>query len=115
MKKLHPFITATLLMTFVTSSIYGQDPNYQEDGEYSSAYIQSHNSAHWTVYIPITILVGAAIWFGLADRRRQHQHSSDTQDALGSIDNSKRHASCDGSSGSYYRRSSSRTRGSYSH
>jgi hypothetical protein len=93
MKKLHQFFTLTLLLTFATPSIHGQDPQYQEDATYSSAYMQSSHAAHWSVYIPIALLVGAAIWFGVADRNHECHDYNDSQDALGSIANSKRRSS----------------------
>lgn len=98
MKKLRPLVALTLALTLATSSIYGQDTFYQEDTDYSSAYVESNNTAHWSAYIPIVILVGAAIWFGIADRHHEHHDSSsDSQDGLGSIANSKRvfHSSSD--------------------
>jgi hypothetical protein len=91
MKRLHQLITATLVLTLTTVSVYGQDV-YQEDAynSDSSAYIESSNTAHWSIYIPIAVLVGAAIWFGVADQHDPKHYLSDSQDALGSIANSKR-------------------------
>jgi|GEM_PF-3072480 len=113
MKKLHQLAALVLIVTFAAPSVHGQDLPPQEEEGCSSAYLQSRHAAHGSVYIPITILVGAAIWFGLADRNHKHDHSIDSQDALGSIDNSKRH-SRDHSTSSY-RRSSGYSRGSYCH
>lgn len=93
MKKLRSFVVLTLVLTLTTSSINGQEPCCQEDESYSSAYMQSSHTAHWSVYIPIAILVGAAIWFGLADQKHESHDSNDSQDGLGSIANSKRRSS----------------------
>lgn len=106
MKKLRPLVALTLALTLVTSSMYGQDSYCQEDGNYSSAYVESSHATHWSVYIPIAILVGAAIWFGIADRSHDHHSSSDSQDGLGSLASSKRMSSSS-YSGDSYRRSSS--------
>lgn len=96
MKKLHSLVALTLALTLAASSIYGQDPDCQEGTDYSSAYVEGSNTAHWSVYIPIAILVGAAIWFGVADRHSEHHNSStDSQDGLGSIASSKRISSHD--------------------
>jgi hypothetical protein len=130
MKKLNHFVILTIVLTLATSSIYGQDPCYQEDDTCSSAYMQSTNTAHWSVYIPIAIIVGAAIWFGVADHDSEKFDSSDSQNALGSIDNSIRNhrsssskysssskSSYDRNSYSYsrHRRASDRVRGNHSH
>lgn len=91
MTKLHRLFILTLLFAFVTTSIQGQNSCCDEVTECGSAYTEGAQTAHWSVYIPIAILVAAAIWFGVADR----DHSTDSygsQDALGSIDNSKRNS-----------------------
>ena len=118
MKKFRSLITLTLVLAFSTSSIYGQTSDAQECEECGSAYMQSSRSAHWSAYIPIAVLVGAAIWFGLADRNSDDEDSSGSQDALGSIDNSRRHGSCVSGSDSWskgYYRAKALSKGSYSH
>ena len=107
MKKIRSIVALTLAFTCTISSIYSQDP-YQED--YSSAYVESSHTAHWPAYIPITLLVAAAIWFGAADQHHERHHSSNSQDGLGSIASSKRISR---SSNSY--RSSRSSHGSFSH
>lgn len=110
MSVMNRFFILTLLFAFVTTSIQGQEccdeTNMECDG---SAYMEASKTAHWSIYIPIAILVVAAIWFGVAD---QHDNSkskysyTDPLDGLGSIDNSKRHSSRIGSYGySSYSRS----------
>lgn len=111
MAKLHKMVVLTLLFALFTTSIYGQDCCEQDD-DCGSAYCQGSQIAHWSVYIPITILVVAAIWFGVSDRSHDSSsYYSNSQDALGSIDNSKRnsgHRSCSCRSNSY-------SSGSYCH
>lgn len=112
MAKLHKLVMLTLLFALVTSSIQGQNCCDQDD-ECGCAYTQGSQTAHWSVYIPIAILVVAAIWFGVSDRNHDHSSYSDSQDALGSIDNSKRNSFR--SSGSYRSSIYSRSQGGYSH
>lgn len=89
MNKNHRWIAFTLVFALTTSSIYGQDSCYAEEVP-CTAYIQGTHTAHWSVYIPIAILVGVAIWFGLADRKESRHDSYDSQDGLGSIASPKR-------------------------
>lgn len=117
MKKLHQLITLGLVLTFATVSIYGQDPQDQEEETQSAAYMESRNTAHWSIYIPIAILVGTAIWFGIADQH-QGDHSSDSQDGLGRMDSSKRisrHSCMINPSKTHRRSCSCSSSGSYSH
>ncbi len=95
MKKLYRLLsTLTLILAFSTASIYGQDACHQENETCSSAYMQSQQTAHWSVYVPIVLLVGAAVLFGIADgKHKYHNERSDSQDALGSIADSKRRGS----------------------
>jgi len=125
MKKFCPLITFTLVLTCAISSIHAQDSCQQEDGNFSSAYVESSHAAHWSVYIPIAILVGAAIWFGFADKDKDKgEDSNNSQDALGSIANSKRISSSDSYKPGSYRsktlpfksyRPAKMTYGSYAH
>lgn len=121
MKRFHQLVALTLVLAITTSSIYGQDLYNQEDESHSSAYMQSQNTAHWSVYVPIAILIGAAIWFGLADRKHEKHDSNDSQDGLGSMANSKRRYNDSDSHRSHShsrphsRSSSKQSKGSYSH
>jgi hypothetical protein len=90
MNILQRWIGLTLALTLAFSSLHGQQDCCQADDAYSSAYAQSCDTTHWSVYIPIAALVGAAIWFGLADGYDNNESSNNSQDALGSIANSKR-------------------------
>ncbi|MFI0434737.1 MAG: hypothetical protein ACH350_03280 [Parachlamydiaceae bacterium] len=119
MKKLRPLFTLTLAFTLGTASIYGQNSCCQEDENYSCAYVESSNTANWTVYIPITLIVGAAIWFGLADHSKNKGKKNDSQDGLGRIIDSKRISHSGYSRSNDYRslttRSKTTTYGSFSH
>jgi len=102
-------ITTTLIFAISTATTYGQNDTCQEEAEcYPSAYEESSRTTHWSVYIPVAAIVGAAILFGLADAK-QKKHASSSQDALGSIANSKRvsHSSSSFSSSSSSSSSSS--------
>lgn len=94
MQKIQKWVVFTLLFTLLMTTIQAQDSYDQEDEAAGSAYVQSSQSAHWSVYVPITILVVAAIWFGVSDKdHNDHSKYTDSQDGLGSIDSSKRHSS----------------------
>lgn len=115
MEKIRQWTAVALLFTLTFTSIYGQN-NEQDDENYSSAYMQSSQTAHWSVYIPIVVLVGAAIYFGLADRNQNDLSSSNSQDALGSIGNSKRIGKHSKTSSTSYKNSrSSSPRSGHSH
>lgn len=66
MQLLRKFTILVLCLSFVTQSVYGQTQDCEEC-ECGDAYSQSSSTAHWSVYIPIALLVGGAIWFGVAD------------------------------------------------
>lgn len=91
MKKFRPLVTLALALTLATSSIHGQDCNDQVDPNCSCAYAESSHTAHWSAYVPIAVIVAAAIWFGMADQKKEKHNSSDSQDGLGSMASSKRH------------------------
>lgn len=112
MKNLRPFIAFTMALVIATSALNGHSPCLVDDEEFSPAYVESSHSAHWSVYIPIVALAGAAIWFGLADKSNSKKDSSDSQDALGSIANSKR--ACSSVSYKAYR-AKTLPKGGYSH
>lgn len=107
-----PFITLVMAFALATSSIQSQSRCAAEDCNYSCAYGESSHSAHWSVYIPIAVLVGAAVWFGMADYKKEKHDSSNSKDGLGSIANSKRISSSNKYS-SY--RSKTTLSGSHSH
>ena len=65
MVKLHKFVILTLLFALCTTSLQGQN-DFDPEADTGSAYTQGSQTAHWSVYVPIAIIVGAAIWFGVA-------------------------------------------------
>ncbi len=104
MKKLRKLLLFTLFFAFITS-LQAQDCN-PDDENYSDAYMESRNAAHWSAYVPITILVVAAIYLGFADNDHRGNNCSDTyDDGLGSL----------GTRGSYYSGYSRSTSGCYCH
>lgn len=112
MKKIQQIIAMTLILTCATHALNAQ---VCESEPCCSAYAESSRSAHWSVYVPIVVLVGAAILFGVADRSKGSDCSSGSQDALGSIDNSKRHSSGSYSNSYSYRSSCWRSKAILSH
>ena len=103
MEKLRKLLLFTLLFAFITS-LQAQD--YNPDNEnYSDAYMQSRNAAHWSAYAPITILVIAAIYLGFADNDHKGNYGDTYDDGLGSL----------GTRRSHYSGYSRSTRGSCSH
>lgn len=119
MNQLRQSMIIVLCIMFTLSSLQGQEICHQEKEEEevcSEAYLQSSYTAHWSVYIPITLLVAAAIYFGLADQKHHDPSSSDPQDGLGCIVHSKRIGNLKYSSS--YKNSSysySRSRAGYQH
>lgn len=89
MKKIQKWIALTLLLSLSITSIHGQD-EFQYEEDFSPAYMESTQTTHWSAYIPIGVLVAAAIYFGVADQNDTYSSSSNSQDALGSIRDSKR-------------------------
>jgi hypothetical protein len=76
------------------SSVQGQNEAFDEDEQQdincSSAYQQSHHTAHWSAYVPITALVAAAIFLGIADNKHStHYNSSDPYNGIGSLKDSR--------------------------
>ncbi len=114
MKKLNPWIVLTLLLTMTISSLQSQENN-ENDADYSSAYQESSHTAHWSIYIPISILVAAAIYFGIADQNDSRSDYYDSQDALGSIGNSKRINGYSRRSGHYRNSTTSKSNSRHSH
>lgn len=79
MERIRIFVIFTMLLTLTTTSIQCQPADFQEDGNYGSAYLESNQAAHWSAYVPIGIMVVAAIWFGVADRHHEHESSSSSR------------------------------------
>ncbi len=82
MHTLRKLTLLTLFFALVTTSIQAQEEDYSpysyenQDDNYGTAYQQSQRAAHWSVYIPLTAFVVAAIVFALADNHHTKTHSS---------------------------------------
>jgi len=97
---MHSFRNCLLSLFVLTSSInsvYAQQEcccqEYDTTGE---AYAQSSFNSHWSAFIPVALIVGAAIWFGVADCCSSGSSNSNSKDGLGSLANkngSKSHGS----------------------
>lgn len=80
MHTLRKLMLLTLLFALATTSIQAQEESYSPnlyetpDENYGNAYQQSSRAAHWSAYVPLTVLIVAAIFFGLADRNHHHNH-----------------------------------------
>lgn len=114
MKKIRLFISSLVIVASATTSLYGQEANNMKNENYSAAYMEGNRTAHWSVYIPIAVLAGAAIYFTVADQGSGSEYSG-SQDGLGSIDNAKRQTSKYSSSGRSYSYGYDSSRGGYSH
>ncbi len=71
------------------------EENYYPAEEYDltgEAYVQSSYNSHWSAYVPIALIVGAAIWFGIADTTSTDS-SSHSKDGLGSLASRRKHDS----------------------
>lgn len=85
------FLNSLLLsMILASASVFGQTDQPIEENTSCNAYVEGTQTAHWSVYIPIVVTIGAAILFGIADQGSHKCSSGDSQDALGSIRDSKR-------------------------
>jgi hypothetical protein len=71
------WITWLLLLVCITNNIQCQENTYfvGEDAT-GSAFEQSSYTAHWSAYIPITLLIAAGIYFGIADQNDSSCSSS---------------------------------------
>ena len=51
----------------------------------TSAYDESCSVAYWTASVPLVILLGAAVFFGMVDGNSTGESSHASQDGLGSL------------------------------
>jgi hypothetical protein len=107
MEKLRKSIALTLLFTLAMTSLQGQSTYNEVDNAYSPAYMESNYTAHWSAYVPIGVMIAAAIWFGIADRKHD-----DTSSSSGSHSSSSRSGYSHSSRSTYYNSSTTST---YSH
>lgn len=80
------------ILTSLSTSINAQQSCcYQECNDTTGeAYAQSSYNSHWSALVPLALIVGAAIWFGVADGSSSDS-SSNSNDGLGSL--ARRHHS----------------------
>lgn len=94
MKQFRKLVVLTLFCILIMSSVQGQndafDQDEQQDINWGSAYQQSSRTAHWSAYVPITTLVVAAIFLGIADNKHSTPYnSSDPYNGIGSLKDSR--------------------------
>lgn len=94
MRIVRNLLLLTLFFSCATSSVYSEPPCcYNECEPCGEAYSQGSCTAHWSAYVPIVLIVGAAIWFGVADGNSSSSSNSNSKDGLGSLASSKRRSS----------------------
>ncbi|MBA3720973.1 MAG: hypothetical protein H0W88_01060 [Parachlamydiaceae bacterium] len=88
MQIFHKLALLTMLMAILTTPLRGQEPiegsvadgtPVQEayvDDQSSPAYYGGARAAHWSAYVPIGVLIGAAIFLGFADKSHSGSSSS---------------------------------------
>jgi hypothetical protein len=99
MIKIRQWTAAVLLMSLFFSSIQvssiqaqgydDMDQEWTDEEACCPAYVQGTQSAHWSIYIPISLFVVAAVWLGLADSNHKNSCCS-----------SYKYGCCDSSDGS---------------
>jgi len=88
------------LLASSTHSIHAQEACcYQECDTTGEAYAQSSYNSHWSAIVPIALIVGAAIWFGVADGNSSDSSGGNSKDGLGSLASKSRSSSYSSSSG----------------
>lgn len=73
MRKLQTWVALTLLLALATPSIQAQPAYVQDDETCCSAYNNSCHAAHWSAYVPIGLIVAAAIVFAIADQNHKEE------------------------------------------
>jgi hypothetical protein len=118
MQLLRKFLFLTLFTLSAIRPAYGEQ-YYQDSDNSGEAYSQSSCSAHWSAYVPIAVMIAAAIWFGVADGKSDDSSSSNNSghDGLGSLGSrsGSSHRSSSSSSSSSTYSSSSSSSGYHSH
>lgn len=100
MKTLQKLITIAIFSSVITSSLQGQDykyerglpESYQNECNDLSAYSDGCYAAHWSSYATISVIVAAAIFFGIADKQNNETSSSNGSSSRSSSQNS--HGGC---------------------
>lgn len=108
MQKFYKIMTLTLLCVMPLTAIQSQEYTSNQytnnaccgEPEASCAYNDSCRTAHWSVYVPIGIVVVAAVLFGLADGTSSS--TSGSQNGLGSMKHSSSAKKCHTNHSSHY-------------
>ena len=75
----------TLLTQTVNAQEYETEYFAYENDQSAEAFAQSSYNSHWSAYVPIALMVGAIIWFAVADNSASGYDSSDSKNGIGSI------------------------------
>ena len=78
--RLQWFSRFLVLLTLSNASLFSQDLSSYE-AEEQGAYLASQQAAHWSAYVPIVVIVGATIFFGVADQ--SHKSTSSHSESSG--------------------------------
>lgn len=81
MQSIRTTFLALLILTTPFTYLQAQDPPFSPHEDYSEAYADSSRATHWSVYIPATVLVVAAIWLAVQDKH----HTSGSVEGNGSL------------------------------
>lgn len=74
---IHRFFCLALLLTLPSMKLLPLNATQIPDELPSeSAYLASQQAAHWSAYIPIAAILGATVFFGVADQSQQSSSSS---------------------------------------
>ena len=72
------FSRLVVLLTLPSAALFSQDLSSPEE---EGAYLASQQAAHWSAYVPIVVIVGATIFFGVADQ--SHKSTSSHSESSG--------------------------------
>lgn len=85
MRKLLIFL---VLLAYTTAPLHAQevtvddaivqDSELADSEDDASAYYGSARAAHWSAYVPIGVLIVAAIFMGFADKDHSHPNKNDS-------------------------------------
>lgn len=96
---MHLFFRLALLITLPSMSLCTLNATETQDELPSeSAYLASQQAAHWSAYIPIAAVLGATVFFGVADQSHQSSSSSHSgsDEKCSSSSRSTSHYTCRG-------------------
>lgn len=73
----HRFFCLALLLTLPNMTLLTlHAAQMQDELPSESAYLASQQAAHWSAYVPIAAVLGATVFFGVADQSHQSSSSS---------------------------------------